>query len=175
MGPTKFGSPVRLTVDLINLFSRRSNKLISARCLEADLFHAHLIEDLKMHKRSKPLRGTALPKRRARSRSRAYSHAASAATAAFKYTQPKSPRSAYVCSTDRSYLSSFQREGVVPPAVVGRLGAAQSKLQRRELPAPGSSVVGAKFRVEDMVALPETTGRAHVGGRAAVGVPVSDI
>jgi hypothetical protein len=150
MGPTKFGRPVRLTVDLINLFSRRSNKLISARCLEADLFHAHLIEDLKMHKRSKPLRGTALPKRRARSRSRAYSHAASAATAAFKFTQPKHilspPRSAYVCTTDRSYLSSFQREGVVPPAVVGRLGAAQSKLQRRELPAPGSSVVGAKFR-----------------------------
>jgi hypothetical protein len=56
--------PVRLTVDLINLFSHDPNKLISTRCLEADHFHADLIEDqqgLKMHTRSKLLRGTALP------------------------------------------------------------------------------------------------------------------
>ncbi len=96
------------------------------------------------------------------SRALAYSHAASAATAAFKFTQPthilSPPRSAYGCTMDRSYVSSFQRGGVLPPLVVGRLGAAESQLQRRELPAPGSSVVGAKFRVEDMVALAETIG-----------------
>ena len=70
--------PVRLTVDLLNLFSHDPNKQISTRCLEADQFHADLIEDqqdLNMHKRSKPFRGTAFPKRRARPRASADSHA----------------------------------------------------------------------------------------------------